>query len=133
MILYTTKKKELNPITAMIGAEIRSAIQNWRKQNNLPIDYRIPTLKVYFKNPIIKTALIEGYSDVGTNVHLFETCLIDEVEFDNNVTCTDEADLYFWSPLGGNVGYCSPLKNNSKNIQKMVDETIEKKLYNEYA
>lgn len=138
-------------ITAMIGSEIRAAIQNWRKENKLPIDFRIPTLYVYFTKDIIKTALVEGFTDVGTNVHLFETCLVDKVVFMdpreevaildttkprwnkilNGVQLVDH-DLIFWSPLGGSIGFANPTKGNADNIQKEVDISIKENLYNHY-
>lgn len=138
-------------ITAMIGSEIRAAIQNWRKENKLPIDFRIPTLYVYFTKDIIKTALVEGFTDVGTKVHLFETCLVDKVVFMdpreevatvdttkprwnkilNGVQHVDH-DLIFWSPLGGSIGFANPTKGNADNIQKEVDISIKENLYNHY-
>ena len=138
-------------ITAMIGSEIRAAIQNWRKENKLPIDFRIPTLYVYFTKDIIKTALVEGFTDVGTKVHLFETCLVDKVVFMdpreevaildttkprwnkilNGVQLVDH-DLIFWSPLGGSIGFANPTKGNTDNIQKEVDISIKENLYNHY-
>ena len=138
-------------ITAMICSEIRAAIQNWRKENKLPIDFRIPTLYVYFTKDIIKTALVEGFTDVGTKVHLFETCLIDKVMFMdpreevatldttkprwnkilNGVQLVDH-DIIFWSPLGGSIGFANPTKGNADNIQKEVDISIKENLYNHY-
>lgn len=138
-------------ITAMIGSEIRAAIQNWRKENKLPIDFRIPTLYVYFTKDIIKTTLVEGFTDVGTKVHLFETCLVDKVVFMdpreevaildttkpqwnkilNGVQLVDH-DLIFWSPLGGSIGFANPTKGNADNIQKEVDISIKENLYNHY-
>lgn len=138
-------------ITAMIGSEIRAAIQNWRKENKLPIDFRIPTLYVYFTKDIIKTALVEGFTDVGTKVHLFETCLVDKVVFMdpreevatvdttksrwnkilNGVQLVDH-DIIFWSPLGGSIGFANPTKGNADNIQKEVDISIKENLYNHY-
>lgn len=138
-------------ITAMIGSEIRAAIQNWRKENKLPIDFRIPTLYVYFTKDIIKTALVEGFTDVGTKVHLFETCLVDKVMFMdpreevatldttkprwnkilNGVQLVDH-DIIFWSPLGGSIGFANPTKGNADNIQKEVDISIKENLYNHY-
>lgn len=138
-------------ITAMLGSEIRAAIQNWRKENKLPIDFRIPTLYVYFTKDIIKTALVEGFTDVGTKVHLFETCLVDKVVFMDpreEVTTVDttnprwnkilngvqlvDHDLIFWSPLGGSIGFANPTKGNADNIQKEVDISIKENLYNHY-
>lgn len=138
-------------ITAMIGSEIRAAIQNWRKENKLPIDFRIPTLYVYFTKDIIKTALVEGFTDVGTKVHLFETCLVDKVVFMDpreEVTTLDttkprwnkilngvqlvDHDIIFWSPLGGSIGFANPTKGNADNIQKEVDISIKENLYNHY-
>ena len=138
-------------ITAMIGSEIRAAIQNWRKENKLPIDFRIPTLYVYFTKDIIKTSLVEGFTDVVTKVHLFETCLVDKVVFMdpreevaildttkphwnkilNGVQLVDH-DLIFWSPLGGSIGFANPTKGNADNIQKEVDISIKENLYNHY-
>ena len=71
------KNKEMNCVTAMIGAEVRNAIQNWRKANKLPLDFRVPTLCVYYTKEIMKTALIEGITDANpNNPHLFELCLV---------------------------------------------------------
>lgn len=139
-IYNNEKKKNHSVVTAMIGSEIRAAIQNWRKENKLPIDFRIPTLYMYFTKPIIKTALVEGITDVGTTNHLFETCLIDKVEFmepdesisrDNDVIFWSN-DIIFWSPLGGSVGFANPTRGNVDIIQKEVDTTIEKEYYNHY-
>ena len=44
----------MNCVTAMIGAEVRNAIQNWRKANKLPLDFRVPTLCVYYTKEIMK-------------------------------------------------------------------------------
>ena len=122
-IFVYSGKKNVNCITAMIGAEIRNAIQNWRKENKLPMDFRIPTLYVYFKEEIIKTALIEGITDANPkNPHLFELCLVDNVELVNpndelniskaaserwaNFLNFNKHNLIFWSPLGGSIGVC---------------------------
>lgn len=146
-IYNNEKKKNHSVVTAMIGSEIRAAIQSWRKENKLPIDFRIPTLYMYFKKPIIRSALIEGVTDIGTTKHLFETCLVDKVEFMNpleeagaaapdnprwNAILKDN-DVIFWSPLGGSIGFANPTKDNVKIIQKQVDETIEKEYYNHYV
>lgn len=150
-IYNNEKKKNHSVVTAMIGSEIRAAIQNWRKENKLPIDFRIPTLYMYFTKPIIKTAVVEGITDIGTRNHLFETCLIDKVEFIdpreevatvdttkprwnkilNGIQLVDH-DLIFWSPLGGSVGFANPTKGNADNIQKEVDISIKENLYNHY-
>ena len=150
-IYNNEKKKNHSVVTAMIGSEIRAAIQNWRKENKLPIDFRIPTLYMYFTKPIIKTAVVEGVTDVGTANHLFETCLIDKVEFMNpldEVQMVDtrnprwnnildglqlkDYDVIFWSPLGGTIGFANPTKDNVKIIQKEVDTAVEKEYYNHY-
>jgi len=134
LYIYNSKK-EVNCMTAMLGAEIRNAIQNWRKENKLPIDFHVPTLYVYYTKEIIKTTLIEGVTDANTkNPHLFELCLVDNVEyikpsFDLDL---DKHDLIFWSPLGGTVGKCDCLKGNAPNIQKELDITIDKEYYNHY-
>jgi hypothetical protein len=114
------------------------------------MDFRIPTLYVYFKEEIIKTALIEGITDANPkNPHLFELCLVDNVEFVNpndelnisksaserwaNFLNFNKHDLIFWSPLGGSIGVCDCLKGNTPNIQKEVDVAIEKEYYNKYV
>lgn len=150
--IYNSEIRNIDTnITAMIGSEIRAAIQNWRKENKLPIDFRIPTLYVYFTKDIIKTALVEGFTDVGTKVHLFETCLVDKVVFMDpreEVTTLDttkprwnkilngvqlvDHDIIFWSPLGGSIGFANPTKGNADNIQKEVDISIKENLYNHY-
>ena len=150
-LLYVYKKnKEVNCVTAMIGAEIRNAIQNWRKANKLPLDYRVPTLCVFYRQNIIQTALIEGVTDANPkNPHLFELCLVDNVEFVNpkvELGITDAAnkrwkdfldfdkhDLIFWSPLGGTIGVCDCLTGNASVIQKQVDEAINKNYFNLYV
>ena len=72
----------MNCVTAMIGAEVRNAIQNWRKANKLPLDFHVPTLYVYYTKEIMKTALIEGVTEASPKTpHLFELCLVDNVEF----------------------------------------------------
>ena len=144
------KNKEMNCVTAMIGAEIRNAIQNWRKVNKLPLDFRVPTLCVYYTKEIMKTALIEGITDANPkNPHLFELCLVDNVEFVNprdelsfsktqeerwkDFLDFDKHDLLFWSPLGGSIGVCDCLSGNSSVIQKQVDEAISKNYFNLYV
>ena len=137
-------------MTAMLGAEIRNAIQNWRKENKLPIDFRVPTLYIYCTQEIIQTTLIEGITDANpNNSHLFELCLVDKVEWVNpreelNISASaaerwkdfinfDKHDLIFWSPLGGSIGYCDCLKGNAPNIQKELDNTIKKQYFNHYV
>jgi len=133
-IYNNEKKKNHSVVTAMIGSEIRAAIQNWRKENKLPINFRIPTLYMYFTKPIIKTAVVEGVTDIGTTNHLFETCLIDKVEFmEPDEDISRDNDVIFWSPLGGSIGFANPTKDNVKIIQKEVDLTIEKEYYNHYV
>ena len=132
-IYNNEKKKNHSVVTAMIGSEIRTAIQNWRKENKLPIDFRIPTLYMYFTKSIIKTAVVEGVTDVGTSNHLFETCLIDKVEFMEPDECISRKhDVIFWSPLGGTIGFANPTKDNVKIIQKEIDIAVEKEYYNHY-
>ena len=148
--LYIYKKKEMNCVTAMIGAEVRNAIQNWRKANKLPLDFRVPTLCVYYTKEIMKTALIEGITDANPkNPHLFELCLVDNVEFVRprdelgfskaqedrwkDFLDFDKHDLIFWSPLGGSIGVCDCLKGNAPVIQKQVDEAISKNYFNLYV
>ena len=149
--LYIYRKtKEMNCVTAMIGAEVRNAIQNWRKVNKLPLDFRVPTLCVYYTKEIMKTALIEGITDANPkNPHLFELCLVDNVEFVNlrnelgfsktqeerwkDFLDFDKHDLIFWSPLGGSIGVCDCLSGNASVIQKKVDEAISKNYFNLYV
>lgn len=149
LYIYNSKK-EVNCMTAMLGAEIRNAIQNWRKENKLPIDFHIPTLHVYTTKEIIQTTLIEGITDANpNNPHLFELCLVDKVVWVNpceelNISASaaerwknfinfDQHDLIFWSPLGGSIGYCDCLKGNAPNIQKELDITIKKQYFNHYV
>lgn len=144
------KNKEMNCVTAMIGAEVRNAIQNWRKVNKLPLDFRVPTLCVYYTKEIMKTALIEGITDANPkNPHLFELCLVDNVEFVSprdelsfsktqeerwkDFLDFDKHDLLFWSPLGGSIGVCDCLSGNAQVIQKQVDEAIKKNYFNLYV
>lgn len=144
------KNKEMNCVTAMIGAEVRNSIQNWRKVNKLPLDFRVPTLCVYYTKEIMKTALIEGITDANpNNPHLFELCLVDNVEFVNprnelgisksqevrwkEFLDFDKHDLIFWSQLGGSIGVCDCLSGNASNIQKQVDEAISKNYFNLYV
>ena len=144
------KNKEMNCVTAMIGAEVRNAIQNWRKANKLPLDFRVPTLCVYYTKEIMKTALIEGITDANPkNPHLFELCLVDNVEFvsPRDELCIlksqeerwkefldfDKHDLIFWSPLGGSIGVCDCLSGNASVIQNQVDEAISKNYFNLYV
>lgn len=149
--LYIYRKtKEMNCVTAMIGAEIRNAIQNWRKVNKLPLDFRVPTLCVYYTKEIMKTALIEGITNANPNdPHLFELCLVDNVEFVNprnelgfsktqeerwnDFLDFDKHDLIFWSPLGGSIGVCDCLSGNAPVIQKQVDEAINENYFNLYV
>ena len=128
------KNKEMNCVTAMIGAEVRNAIQNWRKVNKLPLDFRVPTLCVYYTKEIMKTALIEGVTEASPKTpHLFELCLVDNVEFVSPKDDFDKHDLIFWSPLGGTIGVCDCLKGNAPVIQKQVDEAISKNYFNLYV
>lgn len=144
------KNKEMNCVTAMIGAEVRNAIQNWRKANKLPLDFQVPTLCVYYTKEIMKTALIEGVTDANPkNPHLFELCLVDNVEFVSprdelgisksqevrwkEFLDFDKHDLIFWSPLGGSIGVCDCLSGNASVIQKQVDEAISKNYFNLYV
>lgn len=144
------KNKEMNCVTAMIGAEVRNAIQNWRKANKLPLDFRVPTLCVFFRQEIMKTALVEGITDANpNNPHLFELCLVDNVEFVNprnelgisksqaerwkDFLDFDKHDLIFWSPLGGSIGVCDCLKGNAPIIQKQVDDVLEFERFNHYV
>lgn len=144
------KNKEMNCVTAMIGAEVRNAIQNWRKANKLPLDFRVPTLCVYYTKEIMKTALIEGITEASPKTpHLFELCLVDSVEFVRprdelgfskaqeerwkEFLDFDKHDLIFWSPLGGSIGVCDCLKGNAPVIQKQVDEAISKNYFNLYV
>lgn len=133
-ILYLNNNNEHNLITHMLGAELRNAIQNWRKLNNLPIDFNIPTLNVYFTEPILKTVLIEGICD-HSHEHLANICLINKIifkEVDKKVLETSNHDIYFWSDLGGTIGFSDLLKNNEKKIQADVNLTIKDKTYNKY-
>ena len=133
-IYNNEKKKNHSVVTAMIGSEIRAAIQNWRKENKLPIDFRIPTLYVYFTKDIIKTALVEGITDIGTRNHLFETCLIDKVEFmEPDEGISKDNDVIFWSPLGGSIGFANPTRGNVDIIQKEVDTAEKMGYYNHYV
>lgn len=144
------KNKEMNCVTAMIGAEVRNAIQNWRKANKLPLDFRVPTLCVYYTKEIMKTALIEGITDANpNNPHLFELCLVDNVEFINprnelgfskaqtkrwkDFLDYEKYDLIFWSPFGGSIGVCDCIQGNAKIIQDQVDEAIKIELFNHYV
>ena len=144
------KNKEMNCVTAMIGAEVRNAIQNWRKANKLPLDFQVPTLCVYYTKEIMKTALIEGITDANpNNPHLFELCLVDNVEFINprnelgfskaqterwkDFLDYEKHDLIFWSPLGGSIGVCDCIQGNAKIIQDQVDEAIKIELFNHYV
>lgn len=130
--IYNNDKNTKNCITAMLATEIRVLIQNWRKKLGVSIDYRIPTLCVWFKEDIIKAALIDGITDVATKEHLFETCLVDKVEFKEPPFTLDKADIIFWSPLGGEIGYGTILTGNVKSIQDAIDYAIKNECYNKY-
>ena len=123
-------------IPEMIGAELRALIQNWRKANGFAIDQHIPVLKFWFANPIFKTVFVEGLSGVGENKHFLDLCLVDSAEYEmpkaDIMSLTSKYDIVFWSPMGGTVGYGSPLHGNSKNIQKELDIVLNEKLYNRY-
>ena len=142
-LLYTKNRQDG---IICIAAEIRHLIQNWRKKNNLPIDFRVPTLKVWYDDEhciaesAITTALIEGQTEANNKTHLFELCQVDNVEFDllkNYRTCYDTTrkddklvldelhgirhhDFYFWSPLGGTLGYGNVLDDTRGDIKKMT-------------
>lgn len=139
-------------MTAMLGAEVRNAIQNWRKENKLLLDFHVPTLYVYYTKEIMKTVLIEGHTDANpNNPHLFELCLVDNVEFvnlrnelDGSKTQEDhwkdflnldfdKHDLIFWSPLGGTIGVCDCLQGNSRIIQNQVNDALKFELFSHYV
>ena len=123
-VIYSSKS--LSDITEItICAEIRHLIQTWRKTNNLPIDYVIPSVYVYFKNPIIKTALIEGICEANNKDHLFKLCQIDKVifkELPSNIinSLSKEYDFYIWSALGGTMAYGDVIQDNPKSITDTV-------------
>ena len=98
----------------------------------------------------MKTVLIEGVTDSNpNNPHLFELCLVDNVEFVfpryelcfsktqeerwKDFLDFDKHDLIFWSPLGGTVGVCDCFSGNAPIIQKQVDEAIKKNYFNLYV
>ena len=105
-----------------VCAEIRHVIQNWRKENKLPIDYVIPTLYVNFKEPVIKSAIIMGKSDM-TGDHVCKLCQISKVLFCADVPAgvPAEQDFYCWSPLGGTVGYGNVVSCNEKDLIKCIN------------
>lgn len=127
MYIYN-KKPEFNVATVTIAAEVRNVIQNWRKVNKLPIDYKVSTLYVWFKEPIIKTALIEGRCEACNDIHVFEICQVDKVEFKTPPEEFQKYDFVCWSPLGGSIGFGDVL-DDSKNIIKYA---IEHKYYNQW-
>ena len=138
MFIYNHKDNiKFNVATITIAAEIRNLIQNWCKENKLPIDFRVPCLKVYFTEPIIKTAMIEGITEAQTDKHLFEACQVNSVEFEKPMLETGNPkyeplckkwDIVFWSPLGGTIGYGNVL-DDALGVCKYA---IEHKAYNEY-
>lgn len=131
MFIYQKNPTALtkNCATICINAEIRNIIQNWRKENKLPIDYVIPTLYVYFKEPIIKTALIEGKTSAQDETHLFELCQVSNViVMTPNYEDTYTDDFYCWSPNGGTVGHGNVLDDK----QKVIKNAIEKKAFDEW-
>lgn len=140
IVLYKNKdvlhKSIESLIPEMIGAELRALIQNWRKANGFAIDQHIPVLKFWFVNPIFKTVFVEGLSGVGENKHFLDLCLVDCAEYETPsadiMSLTSNYDIVFWSPMGGTVGYGSPLHGNSPNIQKELDIVLNEKLYNRY-
>lgn len=130
MFIYKTRDTLFTNNLALcaVNAEIRNVIQNWRKENELPIDYKVPTLYVYFKEPIIKSALIDGRTHAIDNTHLFKLCQIENVEFKELINGGDKFDFYCWSPLGGTIGHGNVL-NDTKNVIKTA---IENKYYDEW-
>ena len=132
-LIYSSKP--LSDITEItVCAEIRHVIQSWRKENNLPIDFVIPTLYVYYTNPIIKTALIEGVCEANNKDHLFKLCQVDKVIFKTPEGVTQDPhhynsyDFFCWSPMGGTIGYGNVIKDNPKDIT----DSVCKKLFTTY-
>lgn len=136
MFIYN-KNPEFNPATISIAAEVRNVIQNWRKENSLPIDFHVPTLYVWFKEPIIKSALVEGRCEATSHIHVFEICQVDKVEFVEPFGFDEISNYDFvcWSPLGGTIGkgnVLADVKCKIKGGQNLIKTAIEKKAYNEW-
>lgn len=125
MFIYN-KNPEFNVATVTIAAEVRNIIQNWRKANKLPIDYRVPTLYVWFNEPIIKSALIEGRCEACNDTHVFEICQVDKVEMqmppeDFKELDNHDYDFICWSPLGGSVGFGDVLDDSKNSIKYAIE------------
>lgn len=140
MFIYNKNEPEFNTVTITIASEIRNVIQNWRKENKLPISYNVPTLYVYYKEPIVKSAMVEGRCEAQFNSHLFEICQVDKVIYkepddDDVKSLVDGYDFICWSPLGGTIGKGNVLKETPCKIGSLntsIKEAIEKHYYNEW-
>lgn len=135
------KNPEFNPATITVAAELRNLIQTWRKENKLPIDFRVPTLNIWYKDEIITAAIREGRTEAQNMTHLCELCQIDRlVRYDdqdiifkmNNLKFDfaklQDYDVIIWSDLGGTMKYGNILDDS----QNLVKTASEKRYYERY-
>ncbi len=135
------KNPEFNPATITVAAELRNLIQNWRKENKLPIDFRVPTLNIWYNDEIITTAIRDGRTEARDSTHLCELCQIDKLVryddcevmmkmnhlmFDNDFVM--KYDVMVWSDLGGTVK-CGNILEDSLNLIKTASA---KRYYERY-
>ena len=125
------KNPEFNPATITVAAELRNLIQTWRKENKLPIDFRVPTLNIWYKDEIITQNM----------THICELCQIDRlVRYDdqdiifkmNNLKFDfaklQDYDVIVWSDLGGTIKFGNILDDS----QNLVKTASEKRYYERY-
>ena len=136
------RKPEFNPATITVAAELRNLIQNWRKENKLPIDFRVPTLNIWYKDEIVTAAIREGRTEAQNYTHLCELCQIDRLvryddqdviillkhtDYDIPKICED-SDVIIWSDLGGTIKFSRVLEDSLG----LVKEAREKRYYEKY-
>lgn len=135
------KNPDFNPATITVAAELRNLIQTWRKENKLPIDFRVPTLNIWYKDEIITAAIREGRTEARDKTHLCELCQVDRlVRYDDcevmlrlngckfDIDFVNKYDVMVWSDLGGTVK-CGNILDDS---QKLVKTASEKRYYERY-
>ena len=141
--MYTVynKNPDFNPATITVAAELRNLIQTWRKENKLPIDFRIPTLNIWYKDEIITTAIREGRTEAHNLTHLCELCQINKlVRYDDqeiifkmnhfkfDFDSLKNYDVIIWSDLGGSIKYGNILDDSLGYVK----EVSKKKYYERY-
>ena len=136
------KNPEFNSATITVAAELRNLIQTWRKENRLPIDFRVPTLNIWYSDEIITTAIREGRTEAKNYTHICELCQVDKVVRYNDEEVIEslkytgldipaicrENDVIVWSNLGGTIKFGSVLFDSLK----LVKDASEHHYYEKY-